>query len=491
MCPVLDRAAVVGTWYPGPRGLGTLSRTGPLLEAGGQTLALCTLCGACSAMCPVGASNHETVAGLRARLLESRPAASPEQHRMIPEVLESSGNVYGTRLEPVEGPRRSDAELAFFPGCAMSYFERDSAGAFVDLLESLGVGFSVVDGVCCGGPLDVLGLSPPPHSIARNQEAVEATGARTLVATCPRCVHRLSSDLVGIEVEHSLTTLGRLLPGTEVLASIRERLAGRVVTYHDPCELGRYRGRYDDARRLMELVGVELVEMEHSRERSACCGAGGGLRGVNPRLSREISRRRVAEAVATGAGTLLTECPSCLHNLRTGRNPVEVLVREGQFAAASLPRFVGPDLLCVSIHKPPARQDSRGWYGSGWLLGPTDEEFHGLIEYRPLEASPSLKWGSRPVVYTPWFVSPEYIWAPQEVVGHTLQLGLVGTAQPFDAVPDFPVVQDGAFLSQDALADHDRRACPVEDLVASQVDPLPSLFESFVDRVSVREFVDP
>jgi Fe-S oxidoreductase/anaerobic glycerol-3-phosphate dehydrogenase len=319
VCPVLDRAAAVGTWYPGPRGLGTLSRSGPLLEAGGETLALCTLCGACSAMCPVGARNHETVAALRGRLLADSPDASPEPHRLIPEVLESSGNVYGSRLEPVEGPRRSDADLAFFPGCAMSYFERESAGAFVDLLESLGISFSVVDGVCCGGPLDVLGLAPSAEAIRHNRGAVEATGARTLVATCPRCVHRLSHDLDGIQVEHSLETLERLLPGSDVLDRIRENLAGRVVTYHDPCELGRYRGRYDGARRIMELVGVELVEMEHARERSACCGAGGGLRGVNPRLSREISRRRVAEAVETGAGALLTECPSCLHNLRTGR----------------------------------------------------------------------------------------------------------------------------------------------------------------------------
>ncbi len=321
VCPVLGESALVGTWYPGPRGLGGLSRSGPLLEAAGGEVALCTLCGACSSMCPVGASNHDTVAALRARILEEHEESAPEAHRALPAVLAEHGNVYGTALEPIEGPRRTDAEIAFFPGCSLSYFERESAAATVKLLEALGVPFSIVDGACCGGPLDVLGLDAPAEAVEKNREAVKKTGAKVVVATCPRCAHRLSHDLdlEGVRVEHTLETLDRILEGSPALERIREKLGGRVVTYHDPCELGRYRGLYENARRVLELAGVRLVEMDRARDRSACCGAGGGLRSVNPKLSREISRRRVAEAIDTGADILLTECPSCLHNLRTGK----------------------------------------------------------------------------------------------------------------------------------------------------------------------------
>ena len=321
VCPVLGESARVGTWYPGPRGLGGLSRSGPLLEAAGDQVALCTLCGACSSMCPVGASNHDTVAALRARILEEHEESAPQAHRALPAVLEEHGNVYGTELEPIEGPRRTDAEIAFFPGCSLSYFERESAAATVKLLEALGVPFSLVDGVCCGGPLDVLGLDAPAEAVRKNREAVSRTGAKVVMATCPRCAHRLSHDLdlEGVRVEHTLETLDRVLMDSPALERIREKLDGKVVTYHDPCELGRYRGLYENARRVLGLAGVRLVEMERARDRSACCGAGGGLRSVNPKLSREISRRRVAEAIDTGAEILLTECPSCLHNLRTGK----------------------------------------------------------------------------------------------------------------------------------------------------------------------------
>jgi Fe-S oxidoreductase/anaerobic glycerol-3-phosphate dehydrogenase len=321
VCPVLAESARVGTWYPGPRGVGGLSRSGPLLEAAGDEVALCTLCGACSSICPVGASNHDTVAALRARILAEHAESAPEAHRALPAVLEEHGNVYGTTLEPLEGPRRSDAEIAFFPGCSLSYFERESAAATVKLFEALGVPFSLVDGVCCGGPLDVLGLDAPAEAVEKNREAVTKTGAKVVMATCPRCAHRLSHDLdlQGVRVEHTLETLDRILADSPALERIREKLGGLVVTYHDPCELGRYRGLYENARRVLEMAGVRLVEMARARDRSACCGAGGGLRSVNPKLSREISRRRVAEAIDTGAGMLLTECPSCLHNLRTGK----------------------------------------------------------------------------------------------------------------------------------------------------------------------------
>ena len=329
VCPVLGESLRVGTWYPGPRTVGGLSRSGPLLEAGAEPLSLCTLCGACSSICPAGVSNHETVASLRARLMAEYPDAAPEAYDAMPSMLKKYGNVYGVKLEPIRGPRRNDAQIAFFPGCAMSYFERDSAERTVKLFEALGIPFSVVDGVCCGGPLDVLGLKPPPDLIEKNREAVKATGASVVTAACPRCAHRLSSDLdlEGVRVEHTLETLERILPDIpgELIGRIRRKLGRMKVTYHDPCELGRYLGKYENARRVLALAGVKLIEMPHTRERSVCCGAGGGLRSVNTKLSREIARSRVAEAMETGAKVILTECPSCLHNLRTGRKRKQLI----------------------------------------------------------------------------------------------------------------------------------------------------------------------
>ena len=330
VCPVLEQSTIEGPWYPGPRSVGNLGRSGPTADVSAESLSLCTLCGACSTVCPAGGRNQELVVALRADIVARRPDTVPDAWRVVPRVLAEAGNVYGTSLAPMEGPRRADAEIAFFPGCTLQYFERESGARTIRLLESFGVPLSIVDGVCCGGPLDVLGLEPGADAVERNREAVRATGASVVVAACPRCAHMLSRQLGldGVCIEHALETVARLLPGSRVLETLRVKLGGRSVTYHDPCEIGRYLGRYLEARTIMRMVGLLVVEMERSMERSQCCGAGGGLRSVNPKLSREISRRRVSEAMDTGASSLLTECPSCLHNLRTGRRRKQSIVVE-------------------------------------------------------------------------------------------------------------------------------------------------------------------
>jgi Fe-S oxidoreductase len=91
-----------------------------------------------------------------------------------------------------------------------------------------------------------------------------------------------------------------------------------IVTYHDPCHLGRGLGSYDGARGLLKNLGSKFAEMEHHHQESLCCGAGGGVRAFYPKFSRDIARRRVKEAEEVKANILLTDCLSCKHNLKQG-----------------------------------------------------------------------------------------------------------------------------------------------------------------------------
>ena len=91
------------------------------------------------------------------------------------------------------------------------------------------------------------------------------------------------------------------------------------VTYHDPCHLGRHSGIYDAPRKLLKMIpGVELIEMERSRENSRCCGAGGGLKAGYPDIQNKISQTRIKEAEATGATELVSACPFCYQGLQVG-----------------------------------------------------------------------------------------------------------------------------------------------------------------------------
>jgi heterodisulfide reductase subunit D len=90
------------------------------------------------------------------------------------------------------------------------------------------------------------------------------------------------------------------------------------VTYHDPCDLARNSGVYDEPRRVLAAVpGLELVEMPTARELANCCGGGGNVEMVDPDLAAAVARRRVDEALSTGAEAIVTSCQQCLRTLAT------------------------------------------------------------------------------------------------------------------------------------------------------------------------------
>ena len=111
--------------------------------------------------------------------------------------------------------------------------------------------------------------------------------------------------------------------------------------YHDPCYLGRYRGVYDEPRAVLALSG-EVIDPPRSRERSFCCGAGGGLAFLGEEKGERVSHNRAQELVATGANIVGTACPFCNTMFRdalaagTGAAPPQLL-DIAQIAAASLP----------------------------------------------------------------------------------------------------------------------------------------------------------
>jgi Fe-S oxidoreductase len=101
---------------------------------------------------------------------------------------------------------------------------------------------------------------------------------------------------------------------TELLARFRSKLppdgAGESIVYHDPCYLGRYRRIYDEPRAVLGGYGT-VVEPPRSRERSFCCGAGGGQMFLGEEKGKRINVTRAEELAGTGAAVIGTACPFC------------------------------------------------------------------------------------------------------------------------------------------------------------------------------------
>jgi Fe-S oxidoreductase len=119
---------------------------------------------------------------------------------------------------------------------------------------------------------------------------------------------------MNFEVVHMVEYLDQLIKEGKIKFT---RNVPIKVTYHDPCHLGRYAGIYEPPRDILRSIpGLELIEMERSREYSWCCGAGAGVKQAYPDFSLWTAKERIKEAKETGATALVTSCPWCLRNFK-------------------------------------------------------------------------------------------------------------------------------------------------------------------------------
>ncbi|HDP96613.1 MAG TPA: hypothetical protein ENN25_02845 [Euryarchaeota archaeon] len=323
-CPVYDQIG------PNFGSKGHLGGIGVALSAGLESveradeigLFLCTSCGSCEEGCPVSID-------IRPYLYDHRGLAG--SHRLLSEdhqvVLSSIRNYDNPWMQPRSARARwsrgldlpKEGEVLYFPGCSQSLMHPETAVKAVGLLGEAGLdpAYLGAEEPCCGSIARKLGDSEMfERQMVSIFDAFERAGAKTVIASCPGCLLslRMGAEMLkrdGIEFRHITEVLAESLPELPDCESDSIRLA-----YHDPCELGRGLGVFDPPRRLLEEAGgIDLVELDNLREKSACCGAGAGVRSGFPELASAIAARRLEEARDKDVRHLVTACPWCLENL--------------------------------------------------------------------------------------------------------------------------------------------------------------------------------
>ena len=309
----------------------------------------CTTCKSCQETCTANADGirlPDMIEALRRDVVAAGMTVS--KHDAIEESIVTLGNPY---KEPAEkrldlfGDRKwpETAEVVYFVGCTSAYREKEIAKTTVELLDKIGVDYTVLkDERCCGSVLLRLGHTEPFDELSKhNIETIKKTGAKTVVTACAGCFRTWKVDMVRegykypFEVLHITEYIDRLVQEGRVAFSAPEHLR---VTYHDPCHLGRHAEVYEAPRRVLQAVeNLELVEMETNRRYAHCCGSGGGVKSTYGELADKIAARRIAEAEATGADQLITACPFCHRGLEDGAE-----YAGSEMRIIDLPTFVLP-----------------------------------------------------------------------------------------------------------------------------------------------------
>lgn len=281
-----------------------------------ETLFQCTTCASCASQCPSGVNPPEIIKQVRKDMVE-RGTCHPAFEGMR-RVLEEHTNIYGEdEPEDFERERNRKADMVFFIGCVGSYREDEATLATLDLLDHLSVDYTLIDEVCCSGALGDVGFEVNQRLAQTNVDLIMATGAKKVVTGCPYCSRTFNEKAeyaalrqAGIEIIHLSQFLKDYDLGVQT---------DKVVTYHDPCDLGRHCGIYDEPRETIRKIAPNFVEMQHNRADALCCGAGGGVRGAYAKNSIAMASRRLEEAEEIGAEVVLTECNSCVHNLNNAK----------------------------------------------------------------------------------------------------------------------------------------------------------------------------
>jgi heterodisulfide reductase subunit D len=295
----------------------------------------CTECRACAEHC----FKYIDTVKVYARMREDMAARGllPPQFRAATEELAKTHNLYGKphqqRVSWLKDRSRVDkaAPVAFFVGCTPSYVRRSLAQEAYTALTASGLDFTVLsEEWCCGHPFLAAGQREQAAQVMQhNVEALKALGVERVVFECPGCMRAFREDIpvvlgeaLPFKVVHITEEIARQVEAGRLRFSVFQ--PGAIVTYHDPCTLGRGLGIYEAPRTIIAAMpGMRLQEMPRHGRDAYCCGAGSFVRYDYPDLTDQTGIERFREAEATGCQVIVTACPACVTQLQNIRAQLE------------------------------------------------------------------------------------------------------------------------------------------------------------------------
>lgn len=326
-----------------------------------EALWSCTTCMACMEACPVAIEHVPKIVDMR-RHLVMEESAFPSEVTGLFNNIERNGNPWeisndtraqwAAQLHIPLLAEHPEADVLYWVGCMGSFDRRNQrvASAVAKILKAAHVDFAILgpEESCTGDParrsgneylwqmqaqqnietLNNYGFHTVEHSNGHTPgtHAQGAEKARTIITACPHCFNSIKNEYPQLggnyHVVHHTVFIDQLL--AEGKLSVPEGFDKRKLTYHDPCYIGRYNDVYDEPRRVLTALNRNgVTEMQRNRNKSFCCGGGGGRAWMEEKIGKRINQTRVNEALETDAQVLAAACPFCITMFEDGIKGVE------------------------------------------------------------------------------------------------------------------------------------------------------------------------
>jgi len=311
-----------------------------------EELWACTTCNACAQECPVNIDQPSMILEMR-RHLYLEESAAPSAVNAANTNIENNGapwkysaadrfnwakNLKFADGTPVKVPLISEftennrPEYLFWVGSACSFDERsmEISRNFTKILQFAGVSYA-----CLGTEeTDTGDLAKRSGNeflfqmqAFANIEVLNSYGITKIVTCDPHDYNTLKNEYADLggnyEVIHHSELISKLISEGK-LKSAPEKFAGKTVTYHDPCYLGRGNSVYDAPRKSLSNY-ISISEMQRNKSRALCCGAGGTqMFKEAEKGNMEVYEMRTDDALKTNANIIATACPYCMTMMRDG-----------------------------------------------------------------------------------------------------------------------------------------------------------------------------
>ncbi|MHA1595919.1 MAG: (Fe-S)-binding protein [Candidatus Baldrarchaeia archaeon] len=293
-----------------------------------DTIYTCTCCGTCVPVCPNDIPIPDITRVLRRLSIER--GLIPEPIARICNNIVESGSMVGKGPEfwkswvPGDFQIPVRADMLYLVGCMIPFRLQRIGHATVDILRRAGESFSILgeNERCCGLFLYDNGLISEVKRIAeKNLSTIEELGVSRVVFACAACyftythVYPIVSRRPNFEVLHISEVLLELLEAGKIRLT---RKIEEKVTILDPCHFTKFTKKYDVPRRVIEHIsGIELVEMERTREKAYCCGAPSGVKAAYRQLADMVAKKIIEDAARLGVSRIITACPLCNYHLNS------------------------------------------------------------------------------------------------------------------------------------------------------------------------------
>ncbi|NHI94172.1 MAG: (Fe-S)-binding protein [Candidatus Lokiarchaeota archaeon] len=284
-----------------------------------EVLSLCAACGYCQYKCAL--NNVEIFQALRQYLIE-HGVENDFHKRAIKQIIEKS-NPFGLEKDKrVEWAKDfkfdTKSEILFFAGCTYSYHLPEDIKKILQILNKANIKLNYLNEneFCCGSLIHLAGYKENFEDLVKkNYQVLKEKGIKEIITACPSCYKMFNNEYpkilekFEIKVYHLLEYLIKIIIDGKI--KLKKPIKMKV-TWHDPCDLGRHSGIFEEPRELLKMIpGIELKEMKHNRLDSRCCGAGGGVMASNADITMDLALKRVKEAEELGVDAIITMCPTC------------------------------------------------------------------------------------------------------------------------------------------------------------------------------------